>query len=810
MKINTFFYILILGPIIAFGQTAVVTGSVTDKNTMAPLTGVSIVIEGYEPFTGTVSDEGGNYRLEAPPGSYMIKATYIGYRELKKYNVVMTSGNVLVLNFEMEEESTTLEEVVVKAGPSAAAATVETPLSVQTLTTEEIKSNPGGNFDISRVIQTLPGVGTNTSVGGVRNDIIIRGGAPNENVYYLDGIEVPVINHFTTQGSAGGPQGILNVSFIEDVNISTSAFHARYDNTLSSVFQFKQRKGNNDRLQGNIRLSGTELAATFDGPVSSRTTFLASARRSYLQYFFQLIDLPIRPNYWDFQFKVTHQLNPRTTLTAIGLGAIDEFSFAVPKESTPEKEYVLRSNPYINQDSYTVGVSLQRLLENGYVNLSLSRNYFNNRLDKFEDGQNDVESMRTLGVDSDEIENKLRFDINKSLGGWKYSYGLMLQYVEFRNDFFNKVRKEIRDEDGIAIQPAVTVDFDGSFDFFKYGAFAQVSRSLFENRLSLSGGLRSDMNSFTEGGNNPVSTLSPRLSLSWRASKRFHLNASAGRYYKLPVYTVLGFEDVDGNFQNQDIAYIRSDHYVAGVEFLPNDAFRITAEGFYKRYADYPVSEARGISLANEGADFGAIGNEKVNSQGKGRAYGLELFLQKKLVDKIFYLLAYTWYKSEFSGSSGEFVPSSWDNNHLLSALLGKKFERGWEIGLKFRYSGGAPYTPLDLEASRINYLSLGTGVPDLTRINSERLKSFNQLDLRVDKKWNYRQFTFDLFLDIQNVLMSMNQTVPTYTFERNADGSYKTTDNQPVQANGSNAIPLLLEDDDPFFVPTIGFILEF
>jgi hypothetical protein len=246
------------------------------------------------------------------------------------------------------------------------------------------------------------------------------------------------------------------------------------------------------------------------------------------------------------------------------------------------------------------------------------------------------------------------------------------------------------------------------------------------------------------------------------------------------------------------------------VEFLPNDAFRITAEGFFKKYSDYPVSQSRGISLANEGADFGAIGNERVNSVGEGRAYGLELFLQKKLVDKIFYLLAYTWYKSEFSGASGEFVPSNWDNNHLLSALFGKKFGKGWEVGLKFRYSGGAPYTPLDLEASRRNYLSLGTGVPDLTRVNTARLKSFNQLDLRVDKKWNYRQFTFDLFLDIQNVLMSMNQTVPTYTFERNADGSYKTIDNQPVKADGSNAIPLILEDDDPFFVPTIGFILEF
>lgn len=792
----------------AFAQTAVLTGSVTDKNTLVPLTGVSVVIEGSVPLIGTVTDEDGNFRLTASPGSYTIRVSYVGYEDLTKFNVVLTSGNATVMNFELQEVSTTLGAVEIEAGPSAAVATIETPLSTQGLSTEEIKSNPGGNFDISRVIQSLPGV--SSSAGGVRNDIIIRGGAPNENVYYLDGIEVPVINHFTTQGSAGGPQGILNVSFIEEVTLSTSGFHARYDNPLSAVFQFKQREGNKDRVQGNIRMSGTELAATFDGPLTPKTTFMASARRSYLQYFFALIDLPIRPNYWDFQFKVTHQLNPKTSLTALGLGAIDEFSFAVPKESTPEKEYVLRSNPFINQNSYTVGLSLQRLLNNGFMNISVSRNDFDNRLDKFEDGQNNVASLRTLGVDSEEVENKLRLDINKSVNGWKYSYGLMTQYVRFTNDFFSKVRKEIRDENNEIVQPGLTLDFDNALDFFKYGAFAQVSRTFFKDRVSLSGGIRSDMNSFTDQGGNPLETLSPRLALSYALNGQFNLNASVGRYFKIPVYTVLGFQDADGNFLNRDTEYIRSTHYVGGIEYLPNDDFRITAEGFFKKYSDYPVSTVRGTSLANEGADFGFIGNEAVDSNGEGRAYGAELFVQKKLTRKIFYVMAYTWYRSEFSGADQRLRPSGWDNRNLVSALLGRKLNRGWEVGLKFRYAGGAPYTPFDMEASRLNYLSLGTGVQDLSRINSVRLKSFNQFDFRIDKKWNYRKFTFDLYFDVQNAFMSKTPATPDYTFQRNDDGSYQTTDNGPLKPDGSNAIPLLLEDDDPFFVPTLGFIAEF
>ena len=196
-----------------------------------------------------------------------------------------------------------------------------TPLSVQQLTSEEIRSSPGGNFDVSKVVQTLPGVGVSNGTGD-RNDIIIRGGAPNENVYYLDGIEIPVLNHFQTQGSSGGAQGILNVSFIESLKLTSSAFDARYDNALASTFVIKQRDGNPERLSGNVRVSATESVLTLEGPLSSQTTFLASARKSYLGLLFKLIDLPIRPNFYDFQYKVTHKFNNKFSLSAIGLGAI--------------------------------------------------------------------------------------------------------------------------------------------------------------------------------------------------------------------------------------------------------------------------------------------------------------------------------------------------------------------------------------------------------------------------------------------------------------------------------------------------------
>lgn len=810
MKTHLFALLLIVSVTNAFAQnTGTILGSVRDKRTQETLIGVTVQIEGTT--QGTTTDVDGKFKLTLPVGSYNLKASFVGYKTASKFNVVLTSGNAQQITFDLEEEAVQLTEAKVVYNRSISVALVETPNSIQKLTTEEIKNNPGGNFDISRVIQVLPGVGgTAGSVGGFRNDLIIRGGGPNENVFYLDGIEIPVINHFATQGSSGGPTGILNVSFIEDATLSSSSFNARYDNALSSVLQFRQREGNPERLQGNFRVSSTEVAGTFEGPLSPKTTFLASVRRSYLQFLFKAIDLPIRPNYWDFQYKVTHKLNKKTTLTAIGVGAIDEFSFAVPKESSPEKEYVLRSNPTINQWNYTTGFSLKRLLENGYLNVSLSRNMFSNRLDRFEDNRQGDENYRALKSVSQEIENKLRLDVNKFVGKWEYSYGAMLQYVKYNNDFFNVLRREVKNTQGQVIQPAVNIAFNTAIDFFKFGAFAQVNRKLLDDRLNLSAGLRTDMNSFTSDGNNPLETLSPRVSASYQLSDKWRLNASVGRYFKTPIYTVLGYKQ-DGNFVNKSSKYIRSDHLVAGLEFIPTPTTRITLEGFVKQYDNYPVSVRDGISLANQGGNFGAIGNEAVISTGQGRSRGLEFFFQQKLAKNFFGVFSYTLFRSEFSGKDGKYVASAWDTRNLISTQLGYKFKKGWELGLKWLYQGGAPYTPYDLAASQRNYLTTGVGTEDYTRLNSLRLKSFSRVDFRIDKKWNYKKTSIDLFFDLQNALLTTNPALPQYTFERLADNSgFRTTDGLALRSDGSNGVPLILANEDANFTPALGFVIEF
>ena len=789
------------------------SGWVIDKNTQKPIAGVSVKLVNtiYSTFTDTT----GKYNFKAiPTGQYQIKFTSLGSAPLTLFNVIVSTGNETNNTIELITESVQLTTVQVGSNKKTVrVATLETPLSVQRLTAEEIKSSPGANFDISKVVQSLPGVTGSASTGaGFRNDIIVRGGAPNENVFYLDGIEIPVINHFSTQGSAGGPQGILNVSFIDEVKLSSSAFDAKFDNALSSVFEFKQKRGNTDKLQGNLRLGATEFASTFEGPLSKsgKTTFLASARRSYLQFLFKLIDLPIRPNFWDFQFKVTHVIDPKTTLTFLGVGAIDEFAFAAPKNATPQKIYALNSSPSINQWSYTVGVSLKKLITKGYWNLAISRNHLNNINEKYENNLAPIKGEKTFDYSSNELGNNIRWDITKSLLGLKWTTGLNLVNVGYDNSTFQLLRVNDITNPTSKLTPSTTINYNAAFNYNKYGAFFQVGKRAFDNRLGISAGIRTDGNSFTTQGNRFMHQLSPRMGLSWVWSDKLTWNASIGNYFKLAPNTALGFKDSQGNYLNRDADYIQSTHYVTGLEYIPSDATRFTAEVFYKKYNNVPISVDKGTSLSNLGADFNILGNEDISTIGLGRSYGYELFAQQKLTKRFFGVMSYSFFRSSYTNLLGTYIPSSWENIHLISLSGGYKFNKNWELGIKFRYQGGTPYTPYDMNASKLNFASLGVGILDYSKLNAYRNKPYHSSDFRLDKRYNYKKSTLDFYIDITNWYGAKSVSPPYYIFSYNENGTFHTTDGLPVKKDGSNAIPTLTDNNTVFITPTVGFIFEF
>ena len=760
------------------------SGLVKDAKTEEPLIGVTIKIEDTD--LGGVTDINGFYQIQnIPAKTYNVIASYVGYQAATRYNVVVRSGGNPDLNFELDETVDELGEVVIQASPFEKL--TETPNSIQRLSQEEIATYPGGNNDIAKVVQSLPGVSGSV---GFRNDVIIRGGAPNENVYYLDGVEIPNINHFATQGSAGGPVGLLNVSFIEGVTLSTSSFPAQYDNVLSGVLQFDQRNGNATERRTNFRLSASEAALTLEGPLvkpeegeRAKTTYIVSARRSYLQFLFRLIGLPFLPDYWDYQYKINHQIDDRNEINLIGVGSIDNFTINPPDEFSIEQQSILDQVPVIQQWTSTIGLSWRHRFRegNGFIRTTLSGNILNNTFTQYRDNVNQEDPV--FSNESVEDENKLRFEMTNFKGKWTISSGFLAQYSRYENN---------------TLDIANSLTYETNIDFFRYGLFAQVSRPFFGERFTPSFGVRADGNTFTDGGNNLINTLSPRLSLAYVLSPRWTLNASAGRYFKIPPYTVLGFQNNEGVFVNRNSEYIQSDHLVAGLEFLPRRSTRITLEGFYKRYDNYPVSVRSGVSLANLGGDFEVLGNEDIESVGLGRSYGLELLLQQKLSKNFYGILAYTLYWSEFTGFDQEvYLPSVWDNRHLLTFTGGYKLPRNWEVGLRVRYLGPTPFPPVDLERSVDTYPVL---INDFQALGDTRLSAFNQTDIRVDKKWNFTNWTFNVFLEVTNVLSNDLPNPPAYSLDRTDNG-------QILEPRRLIQVP---DTDNSSALPTIGIVIDF
>ncbi len=786
-KLVTFcLFLLLVLPAIGRAQTGTLSGLITDAKTGEPLIGAAVQIEGAD--LGAAADVNGYYLIEnIPTRTYNITATYLGYETQTQYNVVIRSEGNIDINFRLEESTYELEELVVTPNPFQKSE--ETPLSIQRLSQEEVAAYPGGNNDIAKVVQSLPGV--SGSVGGFRNDVIIRGGAPNENVYYLDGVEIPNINHFATQGSAGGPVGLLNVSFFEGVTLTTSSFGAQYDNVLSGVLQFDQRRGNAREFRGNVRVGASESALTLEGPLfkgdgeRSKTSFIVSARRSYLQFLFDLIGLPFLPDYWDFQYKVTHQLDDYNEFILTGVGSIDDFSVNELEEFDAEQQATQDQVPVIRQYTYASGLTWRRRFKDnsGLMQTTVSTNALNNEFLRYTDNVN--ETGLFFRNDSREQETKLRYRLTKFLGEWTTSYGFSTQWVNYRNNTSDLVNN---------------FNFNAELDFFRYGMFVQASRKFANERLGFTVGLRTDGNTFTDNGNDLLRTLSPRLSLSYKLSPdgRWTANASVGRYFKIPPYTILGFQNNAGVNINQSADYTRSDHLVAGVEYLLNETSRITVEGFLKKYDQYPVSITDSISLANKGGDFEVLGNEPVATVGRGRTYGAEFLYQQKFNGRFYAIAAYTIYVSEFTGfDEDDFLPSTWDSRHIISLTGGYKFGRNWEASLRYRYLGEAPFAPVDEAATLANYPAV---ILDYSRLDQNRLDPFSQLDVRVDKKWSFRKFSLDVYIDVQNVLAGSLPEQPQYGLARNEQGEVI----DPPRLNVVNT------EQDSQVLPTIGLVINF
>ena len=641
----------------------------------------------------------------------------------------------------MEENQTELEGVTVTASPFRR--DIESPVSLRIIGLQEIEKSPGANRDISRIVQSYPGVAF--SPIGYRNDLIVRGGSPSENRFYLDGVEIPNINHFSTQGASGGPVGILNADLIREVNFYTGAFPTDKGNALSSVLDFKLRDGDMERNSLKATLGASEVSLASNGHLGKKTSYLVSVRQSYLQFLFDMLGLPFLPTFTDAQFKLKTRFDARNELTVLGLGGIDKMKLNT-KADDEDNEYILSYLPKIQQETFTLGAVYRHYAGAHVQSVVASHSYLNNRNTKYQQNDESDPEHLMLRLRSTEQNTQLRLENSSSFRNWKVTVGTSLDYSQYSNTTFQKVYTD----------RAQTFDYHTYLGIMRWGLFGTVNYTSIDERFTASLGLRADANNYSAAMKDLSDQLSPRLSLSYQLTEHWSLSGNAGLYYQLPPYTALGFKNNNGLYANKyALRYMQVSQGSIGLNWRKGDTFEVSVEGFYKDYDKIPLSVADGIPLTCKGNDYGVIGNELLTSTAQGRSYGAELLLKWLVAKKLNLASSFTLFKSEYrTDKESEYIASAWDNRFIFNLRGTYNLPRHWSVGMKVSCIGGAPYTPYDADKSSLVTAWNAQGKPyyDYTRYNEERLPAFTQVDIRIDKTFYLKRCMLGFYIDLQNI----------------------------------------------------------
>lgn len=786
-------YLYYVPVILAENSGLSIKGKVTEINGLTPIPYANIYLPHID--KGTQTNEKGEFYIDKlKPGFYQIRVSCIGYESYLSHQFQL-STNDYTLSISLEKDNVVLNDVLISAPTFRK--NPEAPLSLQIISLQEIEKIPGANRDISKVISSFAGVAS-TSIG-YRNDLFVRGGGPSENKFYLDGIEIPNINHFATQGASGGPVGILNADLLREVEFFSGGFPANRENGISSVLDFKLKDGSSERNTFKFTLGASEAGISSNGPLGDKTTYQLSVRYSYLQFLFSVLKLPFLPRYVDSQFKIKTRFNAKNELTVLGIGALDNMKLNNDVNPEEEDRYQLyQVLPEYKQKTYTVGAIYKYYADRHTRSISLSNSFLRNGALKYNNNDFGNNEALRLNYKSDEVQTRIRLEQNSYYNQIRINGGISAEYASYTNNTF---QKKFQNESLDFIQ------YHASFGFWKYAAFASISWKTIDNRFNCSYGMRIDGNSYSDKMKNPFHQFAPRMSASYNFYGPWLINANAGRYYQLPMYTSMGYKNNNGDLVNKNTArYYLSDQIAAGIEFRPSQSLRINGEYFYKWFKHGPLSLLDSIPVSSQGSDFGVIGDEAILCTSRGKAYGVEVSAKWILQQRLTFLGSYTFVRSwVIDERTDKYVPSSWDNKHLFTGTLLYSFRRNWEVGLKLRYMGGMPYTPIDTEASSLvnSWNTTHESVLDYTKFNQKRMGEFAQVDIRIEKSFYWKHFMVDLYLDIQNILNYKTSGPPDYI-------STGIIENPQAPVAEQRYIMKWIKNESGNILPTVGLIFEF
>lgn len=718
-----------------------------------------------------VTSEGGAFRLpDLRPGTYQLEVTAPGRPAITSSDVVVRAGLESKVELTLPEIAATQQSITVAA--SVFVAPEEVKNSGYLVSGNEIFKAAGALQDVSRYVQTLPGVVIGSD--DFRNDIIVRGGSPLENLFVVDNIEVPNINTFANFASAGGSVSILDAALIQDVTFLTGGYPASYINRTSSVLQVTQREGLRDGLHGRVTLGFGGGGAILEGPLKKgKGSWVVSARRSFLDAFTKDVGIGGVPVVYTFNAKAVYDLSPRDRVWAVNLTGVDNIRLGLTdsnKDKTDKEinNYDIRYDGWrsatgfnwqrlfgsrgvgllgVTHSEASVGSSVKDLLRNGIPGATVPVD------------QVIASGSQVFRENSREGESTVKYDLTAYLPMIdKLQAGGSLKIFNIR---YNTASPLGYDSPYSLVRDQNAFDIRSSFVTTQPGVYAQATRNLTQ-RLNLTWGGRVD--SYRYVGH---TRFSPRAGISYRITDKLAWRASFGSYYQQPFFQFLAVFP-----QNRALTPFRADHYVTGFAYTVSPTLRVTLEAYRKNYKDYPVStQYPSLSLANIGDTFNI--REilfPLTSAGRGRSQGVELFVEKKFTDKWFGQANIAFSRTKHAGLDGLLRPGSFDYPRVFSAVGGYRLTKKWELSARAAYLSGRPYTPFDVANSRAQ----NRGIYDLARVNAERLPDYLRLDLRVDRTFWIRDKPLLIFIGAQNVTNRKN--VARYSWNRRT-GDIQTGD---------------------------------
>ncbi|MFY0675347.1 MAG: TonB-dependent receptor [Bacteroidia bacterium] len=759
----------------AFAQiTQTVRGKIIDSETRYPLIGatVALMVNG-EVGSGTVTDAGGNFRIEnVPVGRQNFKVQFVGYKEKILNNIVVTSAKEVILNIELDESNQRLDEVTISVTRDGEVSNELALVSAREFSVDETMRYAGSRGDPARTASNFAGVqGADDS----RNDIVIRGNSPQSVIWQLEGVIMPNPNHFAIPGTNGGPVSIVNFKTLRNSDFYTGAFPAEFGNSTAGVFDLKLRNGNNQNheFSGMFGLMGTEAFA--EGPLNKEkgSSYLINYRYSTISMFLALgIDVGTNsaPTYQDATFRFTFPQKNGAELAFWGLGGRSYTEILISPQIEPVQELYGDSDrdQYFGSDVGILGATYSYPIDKNTFwkttvaasNQTVNANH--DRIvsrDTLENGNFDPESVvltPLLDYTFSETKYTVSSSLFKKLGiGRVLKFGFMADMYDMR--YVDSIRIENDGEWPASNNWNTRWDTDGRASLFNY--YIQYKHHLRDNLIA-NAGLHGTYFSLS----NSFSAFEPRLGLRWNLPRRQSLSFGTGLHSQIQALYLYYYTDpnlvaTEGMEYNRNMDLSKSAHVVIGYNNIMAKNLRLKVEAYAQTLFNVPV-EASGpssFSLVNTGSGFSRFFPGKLENTGTGFNYGLEFTLERFFDNNFFYMITASFYDSKYQGSDGVIRNTDFNGNYMFNALGTKEFKVSKNaivgIGPKVTYAGGRRYGNPDVEAST----EAQEIIWEDEGYNEQRFPDYFRTDLRITYVVNRPKVSHELAFDLVNIFNTRN-----------------------------------------------------